>query len=63
MWYIKKIKGSNSTELTLKGVTVADEDEKVGEGQIVEGLEGWAEEVMLYRAGTGEPSRVSERGT
>ena len=63
MWYIKKIKGLISTELTLKGVTVAGEDEKVGEGQIVEGLDGQAEEVMLYHAGTGEPSRVSERGS
>lgn len=57
------MKGLISTELTLKGVAVADEDEKVGEGQVVEGLDGQAEEVMLYRAGTGEPSRVSERGS
>lgn len=28
----------------------------------MEGLDGQAEEVMLYRAGAGEPSRVSERG-
>ena len=41
------MKGLISTELTLKGVTGADEDEKVGEGQIVEGLDGQAEEVML----------------
>lgn len=57
------MKGLISTELPLKGVAVADEDEKVGEGQIMEGLDGQAEEVMLYRAGTGEPSRVSERGS
>lgn len=57
------MKGLISTELPLKGAAVADEDEKVGEGQVVEGLDGQAEEVTLYRAGTGEPSRVSERGS
>ena len=47
-------------ELSLKGVTAADEVEKVGGGQIMEGLECQAEEVGLYLAGTGEPLRVSE---
>lgn len=38
----------------------ANEDEKMGGGQIVEGLECQAEEVGFYLAGTGEPLRVPE---
>lgn len=56
------MKGLISTELTLKGVAVADEDEKVGEGQVVG--RPWTarlEEVMLYRAGTGSPRGFLER--
>lgn len=40
----------------------ADEDEKIGGGQIMEGLKCQAEEVGFYLAGIGEPSRVPEGG-
>lgn len=39
----------------------ANEDEKVGGGQIMEGLECRAEEAGFYVAGTGEPLRVPKR--
>lgn len=60
MWSIKQTKAPVPKNFTLKGVHDANEDEKMGGGQILEVLERQAEEVGFHLAGTGEPLRVPE---